>query len=63
MAKEKFKIKVEKPKVRKDWGPIKPYTKVHGSTKYDRDDEKSETENEIVSELDEKQEKKPKAKK
>jgi hypothetical protein len=54
MAKGKFKIKVEKPKVRKDWGGVKPYTRVHGPTKYDRDEAKEEAEEAIDEELEEK---------
>jgi hypothetical protein len=53
MAKEKIKLKIETPKVRKDWGTVKPYTKVHGSTEYDRDDEKEEIEKVIEEALDE----------
>ena len=58
MAKGKFKIKVEKPKVRKDWGAVKPYTRVHGSTRYDRDEAKVKAEDAIDEELEEKPPKK-----
>jgi hypothetical protein len=56
MTKEKIKIKVPQPKVRKDWGNVKPYTRVHGSTGYDRDEEKEEIEEaveEAIEEIDE----------
>ena len=60
MAKEKIRIKIEKPKVRKDWGAVKPYTRVHGPTKYDRDEGKEEIEEAVDEALDEKpRDKKP----
>ena len=54
MAKDKVKIKIDKPKIRKDWGTVKPYTKIHGSTKYEREDEKEEIEKAVDEALDEK---------
>lgn len=52
MAKKKIKVKVDKPRVRKTWGNVKPFSRVHGSTKFDRKAEKSKVEDEIKSELE-----------
>ena len=41
-CKTKISIKVKKPKLRNDWGKVKPYTKVEpDKTKYDRKKYKS----------------------
>jgi hypothetical protein len=52
MPKEKTRVKIPRPKIRKDWGGLKPYTRVHGPVKYDRGDEKVKSEEDLKKELE-----------